>query len=467
MRSFKVHILIFALVFGWGMLLSQENDISVSPIWSLNSPADEIFCTFLNDEIVVSTNKSEIIVDDIHRYTGNFALFQGAETQSYQYSLNKEFLSKRVFADVGTAYYDKNNETFWFSTAYNFNNEKGQTLKIYSMKKTKRGWAKIKSFKFNSEFYSITHPWMNEDGTQLFFATDMEGGAGGMDIWFCNKLEKKKWSDPIWAGNTINTSGNELFPTIHNGDIYYSSDNQGEDLDIYRAFRADNWEKNEKLREPINSDGDDFQMVFRDQQSGFLTSQRAYGEGGDDIYFFRIKSQPIIKNELKFELVFKDTPLRDVQMLFTDIDDVVLMDAFTDNNGMIPAGAIELRDLKKIYVLNTEDHFLKDCILYLVDGKGKRIRSFRFGDEGFFKFEFLPLDMLGELPLLEEVDYGLLTLDLEGQVFADTPGDIGAGEPVFITDSKGNVLAISYTGEKGTFQMEELAPLKKLLLPCG
>ena len=43
----------------------------------------------------------------------------------------------------------------------------------------------------------------------------MNGGYGGKDIWYIKKIQRDEWSEPINLGDEINTSGNELFPFIH------------------------------------------------------------------------------------------------------------------------------------------------------------------------------------------------------------------------------------------------------------
>ena len=454
------HIWSIALLLVVSSGMAQDG-ITLSPLWSLNTPADEIMCTMIDESIVVASNYNDVIIDDIHRDKNHFTLYQGSEVGPYDYSLSDDFLMKRVFEDVGTAFFDTVSNALWFSTAYNFNNEKGATLKIYSIKKTKRGWARPRSFSLNNSQYSVAHPWMNADGTQLFFSSDMKGGSGGMDIWFCNKIGKNKWSDPIWAGEAINSAANELFPTWNKGDIYFSSDRSPENgLDIYRALVASQWEKIEKLRNPFNSVGDDFQLIFKDEESGFLTSNRAFGIGGDDIYHFKINRRALNADEFSFQLLFKDSPLQGVEMLITDENDIMLSALNTDEEGVCSLEGLDLSTMQKIYVLDVPDQYLKDCILYLLDGKGKRIRSYRFGDEGFFRFEYLPLDMLGEAPKLDEADHSLLTLMMSGQVYDKKPGDIGANKTVYITDTQGNLLALAYTTNEGRFHVNELEPLK-------
>ena len=42
----------------------------------------------------------------------------------------------------------------------------------------------------------------------------------------------------------------------------------------------------------------DFQLIFKDEESGFLTSNRAFGIGGDDIYHFKINRRALNADEL-------------------------------------------------------------------------------------------------------------------------------------------------------------------------
>src|SRR5690606_27147024 len=119
-------------------------------------------------------------------------------------------------------------------------------------------------------------------------------GFGGKDLWYATYDKKKKtWSNPINLGPAINTAGDELFPTLRNDSTLYFSSNgmvgMG-GLDIYKAtLTSDKWGNVENMKYPINSPGDDFGMVFQgDEEKGFLTSNRAGGKGGDDIYEFSV-----------------------------------------------------------------------------------------------------------------------------------------------------------------------------------
>ena len=87
-------------------------------------------------------------------------------------------------------------------------------------------------------------------------------------------------------GPNVNSSGDEMFPAMrYDGALYYASTTLGKmgGLDIVRALPAEGtmeFEKAEPLPYPINSSGDDFSMIFKDDQdAGIFTSSRPGGKG--------------------------------------------------------------------------------------------------------------------------------------------------------------------------------------------
>jgi outer membrane protein OmpA-like peptidoglycan-associated protein len=98
---------------------------------------------------------------------------------------------------------------------------------------------------------------------------------------------------PKNLGNIVNTEGNESFPFIHQeeGTLFFSSDDHvgAGLLDVFAAVKDenDNIVNIINLGEPINSEKDDFAYYLSpDGLSGFISSNRKGGMGGDDIYAF-------------------------------------------------------------------------------------------------------------------------------------------------------------------------------------
>lgn len=170
---------------------------------------------------------------------------------------------------------------------------------FYRIKKDNNQWTQSIPFAYNNpKEYSVAHPALSADGNILYFASDMKGGYGETDIYYCRKNANGTWDNPINCGPDINTSGKETFPTIvmENGIeyLYFSTNGRPSlgGLDIYKALgKKDNWQKPINAGIPINSSRDDYYYVSNDGgNSGYLSSNRVGGKGSDDIYaFFRMQ----------------------------------------------------------------------------------------------------------------------------------------------------------------------------------
>ena len=146
-------------------------------------------------------------------------------------------------------------------------------LKIYFSSLDKKGeWQEGTPLPFNNDEYSVGHPTISEDGSTLYFISDMPGGVGGTDIYVTRK-RGGKWSDPKNLGTDINSKGSEMFPYLDGEkQLVFASNGHGGlgGLDIFTY----NFEKEEirNLGYPINSKRDDFGLIFDSEISGFFSS---------------------------------------------------------------------------------------------------------------------------------------------------------------------------------------------------
>ena len=135
---------------------------------------------------------------------------------------------------------------------------------------------------------SFAHPALSPDGEWLYFVSDMEGGLGGFDIWRARLFGNNEVGTVENLGATVNTAGNEMFPTFRpNGDLYFSSDGHAGmgGLDIYILKKGARQLEHPGV--PLNSQGDDFGMTFEGRLNrGFFSSNRGDSRGYDHIYSF-------------------------------------------------------------------------------------------------------------------------------------------------------------------------------------
>ena len=81
-----------------------------------------------------------------------------------------------------------------------------------------------------------------------------------------------------------------MFPVVHDSVLYFSSEGLTGygGLDLFSSVYSHGaWSKPQNLKTPFSSSADDFSVAFNsDNKSGYFSSNRKDGVGGDDIYSF-------------------------------------------------------------------------------------------------------------------------------------------------------------------------------------
>jgi len=270
-------------------------------------------------------------MDDLNYTYHNGPSSYNAENQIMFYTRTKMVkVTKKPINSDPTSWYDH-------STAQDYTNR----LEIYSAKFKNNGWTEITAFAYNNaDEYSVGHPALSPDGKTLYFVSNMPGGAGGADIYYCEKKDDNTWSTPKNAGNMINSEGDEVFPYMDaQGTLYFSSNGHpgmgGLDLFSVQGSK-DNWSIPENLKYPLNSSKDDFSIYFTEAgKSGYLASNRDGGKGMDDIYRF-IESPP---TNLILAVITKERLENNTLGILNGVD-VAIKNKATDNIQRMPVSAL-------------------------------------------------------------------------------------------------------------------------------
>jgi len=283
---------------------AQETDVKKSAAYDVKrmpfskSPFNDISPVIVNDGIIFCSNRRYSSLSDRTTFN-NDRLLNLWYAQLKDSTWNKPEEIKSEFSsrfNNGSLSLAPNGKTVYFSSDV----EKSSITRKKSFKDKNR-WGlfigeltgnsiiNVTPFKYNSKDlqYNILQPSISSDGKYLFFASDMPGGQGKFDLWYCEFINND-WSAPVNPGPSVNSSADEKYPYMHSsGKLYFSSDREaGSGLDVYStSLYYGQWDEPVRLPEPVNSSYDDFAFVASENVStGYFSSNR---EGNDDIFDFK------------------------------------------------------------------------------------------------------------------------------------------------------------------------------------
>ncbi len=277
-------------------LESWRKSVAIMNLAQINSEKDDYAPTFYRDGIVYPSSRRK--QGPIDRTTGDtfhdlyFAPIESkgikAKPSNFSFNINSQW-------HESASSFEASQRTIYFTrTANRGRQNKGKEMwftRIFEASMGDNDWENIREMSFNNGDFNYMHPSVSPAGDRLFFASDMAGGFGETDIFMVERLKDNTWSRPINLGNSINTSGKEAFPFIHDSGVLFfaSTGHPGYGgYDIFMINLADPDERVINLGSPFNSGEDDFSLILDAYgEKGYFTSNRSGGMGKDDIYSFQ------------------------------------------------------------------------------------------------------------------------------------------------------------------------------------
>ena len=197
--------------------------------------------------------------------------------------------------DEGAAAFSPDGSTMYLARAVR--QDWPTIVEIYTSSRSEAKWSAPQKFEITADtLSSYSDPFVSPDGQWLYFASDIPGGQGGIDIWRINLKDKHGTLENL--GPQINTKGNDRFPNVRTDSLlYFASDGHpgmgGLDLFVAKLqpreegdnVSMDRWEI-ENMGVPMNSAGDDFGITFGTGESGYFSSNRGDARGYDHIFSF-------------------------------------------------------------------------------------------------------------------------------------------------------------------------------------
>jgi peptidoglycan-associated lipoprotein len=247
----------------------------------------------VKNSVVFSSSRAEATGNKNDNWYGEkyFDLFQASMDNNDKWSIPTLFGGPANSDNSdGAACFDASGKTMYFTTCPS-DREKDTQCKIMVTTMTDGKWSDPVALPFNGDAYTCGHPSLSPDGKQLFFSSDMPGGSGGKDIWV-STWDGSAWGTPANLGTGVNSEGDEMFPTMaKNGRLYFASNGKpgmgGLDM-LFSTNENGVWTDATNLKSPMNSSADDFGLIWNTETTGYFTSNRDGGKGGDDIYSFLV-----------------------------------------------------------------------------------------------------------------------------------------------------------------------------------
>jgi hypothetical protein len=255
----------------------------------------DISPVILKDGILFCSDRRFSSLKDRTAWDGNrlYNIYLATKKDSLSWSKPAELKSSRsshfnngplaVAPDGKTVYFTSETETGKAATKRDFKNHSG----IFIADLSGTSLTNLRPFKYNNTAYNVGQPSVSSDGKYIFFASDMPGGQGKSDLYYCEFINGD-WNTPVSLGPKVNSPGVENYPYMHSsGKLYFSSSRSGGlgGLDVYfTSLYYGKWEDPVLLAEPINSPSDDFAFTAaEDLQTGYFSSNRGRN---DDIFRF-------------------------------------------------------------------------------------------------------------------------------------------------------------------------------------
>jgi outer membrane protein OmpA-like peptidoglycan-associated protein len=325
---------------------------------------------------------------------------------------------------------------------------------LYMAVKDGKIWKDIQLLPFNNADFSFGHPSYNSKNQTLYFSSDMKGGKGGKDIYAVKLNNDGTWGQPQNLSH-VNSEKNELFPFIYNHDLFFASDRDGGmgGLDLYWS----NINPNATVQplNSINSKFDDFSFcLIPGLDKGFMASNR---NGSDDVFALTVKKEVIVTNELagKFKYRNLEMDANGLKVILVDEDGNFSYETLTNSNGQFKFSNL---DLNSNYTLKTKD--AKDLELFIYDKEGNIVGKYLMDDKGDFTYRHLDYKGVNTLSLIPEdyKDFNLETGFLTAQlIYGSTPGIYPQNKQVLLVDENGQIKYKTQTDERGNFEFKNLS----------
>ncbi|MCI2229003.1 OmpA family protein [Polaribacter sp. MSW13] len=318
----------------------------------INSPSSDFGVTlFPNSTLMFSSSKENVVFNKIYKKI-NQPFINIYETKLINNAIDTLTTKKYVEESMkhsSSPFYDSLYNRLFYNQSESKNNKlkfngyKNNFRIVYGFVNDKMEIEDAYYYPRETNGYSYGHPYFDKETKRLYFVSDMPGGYGGTDIYYVEMNTEGITSEPVNLGEKVNSFGNEMFPSIVDNQLYFSSDlfiGKG-GLDVYTSkINNKDFDYPLLLEGPINSSADDFTYLITEanktEKKGYFSSNRSGGKGSDDIYSFleyktikKVQVSGYVRQEGKEDVFIPNATIQ-----ISNTEGKLVKSILTDNSGM-------------------------------------------------------------------------------------------------------------------------------------
>jgi hypothetical protein len=256
----------------------------------VNSEAPDFLPLTPPDEsIVVFTTRRRGVVGNLYDFGGyRTADIFIAKNKRNGYSRARSIGSPNTYGNEHTAGRSENGDYLLYTVdSDDFFDD------LFVSEKGRRSYMPPKVFdsKAVNQKTSESGATLSNDGLKMYFSSNRDGGFGGYDIYWVQRLPNGEWGEPKNLGGVINTPGDEMYPYLaeEGTALYFSSNGHntmgGLDLFLAQKKAEGDWQQPQNIGYPINTPNDDMNISFAaNKRYAYVASKREDSFGDLDIY---------------------------------------------------------------------------------------------------------------------------------------------------------------------------------------